>query len=77
MNWKVWLRGLGSVVIGGAAGAVADSAATVFKGGSVDTGHLGGAALTGAILMTVGYLKQSPLPKFGKAEDFGVTKDKE
>ena len=63
-NWKVWLKGLISVTIGGAANAI--TAAIVapesfnFEAG---IGKLGAMAGGGALLAAAMYLKKSPLPK--------------
>jgi len=63
MNWKLWLKGLGSAIIGGAASAVTVTVVdpTNFN---LDTGlqKLGMVALVNAIIAAALYLKQSPLP---------------
>lgn len=56
---KLWLKGLLSAILGGAAGYVGQTI--------TDTGHAGnfsaikGAAIAGAIVGVVGYLTKSPL----------------
>jgi hypothetical protein len=63
MNWKLWLKGLISAAIGGAASSVTVMAIdpTQFN---VNEGlsKLGTVALVNAIIAVALYLKQSPLP---------------
>lgn len=62
-NWKLWLKGLISAVIGGAANAVTvmivDPVAFNLQAGAA---KLGWVALVSAIVAAALYLKQSPLP---------------
>lgn len=61
MNWKLWLKGLASAVIGGAAATVGQ---TITDPGHISSGHYGnvtGVAIGGALIGLVGYLVKSPL----------------
>ena len=63
-NWKVWLHGLVAAAIGGAASAgvayfIAPQVFTFDKAGAI---ALAKAVILGAILPTMAYLKQSPVP---------------
>ena len=62
-KWKKWLHGLLAAVISSASttiGAIAGSAAA--GADHIDLGQVSGAAIGGAIMGAVLYLKQSPLP---------------
>lgn len=63
MDWKLWLKGLVSAAIGGAANSVgmvvADPNLMDVDGGM---GKIGTVSLFGAVISVVMYLKQSPLP---------------
>ena len=63
MNWKLWLKGLLSAVIGGAASAVTVTVVDP-ENFNLDTGmqKLGMVAAVNAIIAGCMYLKQSPLP---------------
>lgn len=67
MNWKIWLKGLISAAIGGAAnaGLVAIIAPEQFNF-QEGLSRLGTMAIGGAIIAILSYLKQSPLPNGGK-----------
>ena len=63
-NWKVWLHGLAAAAIGGAASAgttyfIAPQVFTFDKAGAV---VLAKSLVLGAVLPTLAYLKQSPVP---------------
>lgn len=63
-NWKVWLKGLISAVIGSAANAITlaivDPMNFNLKEG---LGNLGMVAIVSAIVAAAMYLKKSPLPE--------------
>lgn len=63
MDWKKWLKGLFSAIIGGAANSVTvmivEPASFNFQEG---IGKLGTVALVSAIVAAALYLKKSPLP---------------
>ena len=63
MNWKKWLKGLISAVIGGAANSITvmivDPVAFNLQEGA---GKLGWVALAGAVIAAAMFLKQSPIP---------------
>jgi len=67
MNWKLWLKGLASAVIGGAASAVT---VTIVDPTNFNLNEglqkLGTVALVNAIIAAALYLKQSPLPNVKK-----------
>jgi hypothetical protein len=66
MNWKVWLHGLISAVIGGAAAAVTTMIVAPDQFNLFDPTarqRLLAVILVSAILSAAAYLKQSPLPK--------------
>jgi len=64
MNWKLWLKGLLSAVIGGAANAVTamivDPVAFNIDAGLTKLGTLAGIS---ALVSAAMYLKKSPLPE--------------
>jgi hypothetical protein len=66
MNWKLWLKGLISAVIGGAANAVTVMIVAPDQF-NLQTGlpKLGAVCLVSAIVAAALYLKQSPLPNGG------------
>ena len=74
MQWKVWLRGLISAAVGGAANAaaavyVAPDTFNFSGEGFVKLLQLAGA---GALIALLGYLKQSPLPPEKKLKVGGI-----
>lgn len=76
MNWKKWIRGLISAVIGGAANAVTvmivDPTSFNLEGG---LGKVGLVALVSAIVAGAAYLKQEPIPTIEeKSPDLGPAK---
>ena len=64
MNWKLWLKGLISATIGGAANAITAVVVepTSFNFGE-GIGKLGTMAGVGALFAGAMYLKRSPIPK--------------
>lgn len=62
MNWKAWLQGLLAAAISGTATTVGAYAGTAMTGNALDLKATGGAALGGAVVGAVMYLKQSPIP---------------
>jgi hypothetical protein len=54
---SLWLKGLAVAALGGASGAALD----MVQAGQLDPKQIGKGALAGSILLTAGYLKQSPL----------------
>lgn len=60
MNWRNWLHGLGSALIGGAATAILSALALPPE--TVCFATLAKLAGIGALLTASSYLKQSPLP---------------
>ena len=64
MDWRKWIKGLVSAVIGGAANSVTvmivEPASFNFQEG---IGKLGTVALVSAIVAAALYLKKSPLPE--------------
>jgi len=61
MNWKLWLKGLASAVIGGAAATVAQTVSDPEHMASGHYGNLSGAAIGGAVIGLLGYFMKSPL----------------
>jgi len=63
-NWKMWLKGLVSAVIGGAANAITAVVVdpTSFNFGE-GIGKLGAMAGMGALFAGAMYLKKSPMPE--------------
>ena len=65
MDWKLWLKGLVSAIIGSAANAVTviivvPQTFNLFEGGAV---KLGTVMLVSAIVAAAMYLKSSPIPE--------------
>lgn len=64
MNWNLWLKGLISAVIGGAANSIVVMAIDPVQFNlSEGIGKLGTVALASAIVAAAMYLKQSPIPE--------------
>lgn len=57
---RIWLHGLGAALVGGAVTALGTLPAVHFDAAGVET--LKSAALSGAFVGVIAYLKQSPVP---------------
>ena len=62
VNFAVWLKGLAAALLGGAAAAVAQTAAA----GNVAPANVKTAAIAGAGVTLAAYLTQSPIKPAGK-----------
>lgn len=62
---RIWLHGLAAAVIGGAVTTLGTLPAVHFDKAGIDS--LKSAALTGAFVGVIAYLKQSPIPGKPKA----------
>jgi len=67
MKWQVWLKGLISAIIGGAATAVSTMVVSPQEFNLTEgIGKLGSVAAVSAIVAAAMYLKNSPLPNGGQ-----------
>jgi hypothetical protein len=59
-DWKLWLKGFGAAMLGG---AIASAAQAIVAPGPLTGRSIGTAAVAGAGLTAAAYLKQSPVGK--------------